>query len=200
MQLAWIKLFNQKRGQLPKSFCGTILTGWQRYDHFAALCELLPAGIPSLCCCLAALDSGVFGEAELARCSNELGFDLAADLSGRRLEASPNFPGWKIYVLMRRYLDLKSGVDQYLRSEVLQTWFSDFQLRRGRFSPLQLRGIQSNLERMLADFQELARSAQLTLSEVYPQPVCDEWLGTFVEPVVVDLTKNLEKAHLMLNM
>lgn len=35
---------------LPARFClkGLVLTAWQRYDHFAVLCELLPAAIPSM--------------------------------------------------------------------------------------------------------------------------------------------------------
>ena len=31
-----------------------------RYDHYGTLCELLPAGIPSLVFCLKAVDEGTF--------------------------------------------------------------------------------------------------------------------------------------------
>lgn len=31
-----------------------------RYDHYGTLCELLPAGIPSLVFCLKAVDEGKF--------------------------------------------------------------------------------------------------------------------------------------------
>ena len=49
--IGWTNISSQNR------FTGVVLTGWQRFDHYASLCELMPVSIPSLRCCLAALDS-----------------------------------------------------------------------------------------------------------------------------------------------
>lgn len=43
-----------------KGIRGLALTGWQRYDHFAVLCELLPVGIPSLITSLSTVSKGYF--------------------------------------------------------------------------------------------------------------------------------------------
>lgn len=39
------------------NFKAIVLTGWQRYDHFSVLCELLPSAIPSLTACMKFLDA-----------------------------------------------------------------------------------------------------------------------------------------------
>jgi hypothetical protein len=51
---------------------------------------------------------------------------------------------------------------------------------------------------LLAEVQAFARSAESALSDVYPAAVCHEWLGTYVDPMLSDLTKSLDKANLVL--
>ena len=46
--LNWLNVMKTEAGKFKKGFYGMVTTGWQRYDHFAILCEILPVAIPSL--------------------------------------------------------------------------------------------------------------------------------------------------------
>uniref|UniRef100_A0A8C4R187 beta-N-acetylhexosaminidase n=1 Tax=Eptatretus burgeri TaxID=7764 RepID=A0A8C4R187_EPTBU len=49
--LHWLEV-SREITNLPIRLHGIVLTGWQRYNHFAVLCELIPVGLPSLALCL----------------------------------------------------------------------------------------------------------------------------------------------------
>ncbi|KAK4875271.1 hypothetical protein RN001_011693 [Aquatica leii] len=47
---SWLNIVDNYKSVIK--FEGICLTGWQRYDHFAVLCELLPVSLPTLGMCL----------------------------------------------------------------------------------------------------------------------------------------------------
>lgn len=55
----WLEIIDKYSNRIK--FKGAILTGWQRYDHFSVLCELLAVSLPSLAVNLDILQSKTLG-------------------------------------------------------------------------------------------------------------------------------------------
>merc|ERR1719228_1149328 len=86
----WLQLMGEEEPKLRGGFRGIVLTGWQRYDHFAVLCELLPAGLPSLAINLLATSHGYFNDSlsgslyKALQCVETPKYSSAVDLNNDR--------------------------------------------------------------------------------------------------------------------
>ncbi|VBB33747.1 unnamed protein product [Acanthocheilonema viteae] len=58
--ISWLKQMNEHHSKF-KQFRGIIVTGWQRFDHFAIICEVIPVGLLSAAVNMAVLKSGQYG-------------------------------------------------------------------------------------------------------------------------------------------
>eukprot|EP00111_Clytia_hemisphaerica_P002382 TCONS_00006804-protein len=92
--LSWFNLIESFDQELKVKIKGVAVTGWSRYDHFATLCELLPAAFPCLVLCLQVLRQGSFTRTLHENVSKSLGYVNAIPLSGYFNEnGTGNFPG-----------------------------------------------------------------------------------------------------------
>lgn len=116
--VSWTQQMNQYY-KLFHEFRGIILTGWQRFDHFAILCETIPVGIPSLAVNLLTILYGKYDRTVLKEATKLLSCSNTLDIDSAGVAGYCNFPGSKVYQYVQQLKLTQKNIDEQL--------FNDFQ-------------------------------------------------------------------------
>lgn len=102
-QKSYTKLMD-RHPSAARKVSGIFVTGWSRFNHFNALCELLPVSIPSLIVDLYYLNYGIQGSAAWSAMKQELGCEQQKYLRGVLSEWAIHgcsFPGNEVFELIQ---------------------------------------------------------------------------------------------------
>ncbi|RUS76014.1 hypothetical protein EGW08_016219 [Elysia chlorotica] len=194
---AWFGLLKTV-SQKFKSVKGIALTGWQRYDHYAVLCELFPAGIPSLAVCLKFAQKGNLTAEDVSLIAEELNFTsgLPFDPMSCTWIPSCSFPGSSVYQLMVELSHLHRACNHFFSEDGISGWMNDYNVQRGHINPVHIEPLCTRAESLLQSCRCVDERLGPAFSDVFVPGVLDEWRGCFLAPFVSKLEQFLAKAKI----
>lgn len=196
---SWLETLNNHRELL--NIRGIALTGWQRYDHFATLCELLPVSLPSLAANLVYLQHGCLDEPQLSHIKELLQCNRLLplfDVAGNRLLFC-QFPGAKVLTGVQQLVTLYNQKKVMEKNSHYVGWLASYQVRLSFVSPDHIVEATKNLTELLSTSNHLHKYLGDALTQVYDMHTVIEWVGTFLDPLHAELTFLEQQVQRLLN-
>lgn len=160
---------------------GIALTGWQRYDHFAVLCELLPVALPSLAVCLSTASNGYFDVnyktntiLSALTCSEPTSIhftwlDLQRD-SNLASFSRCMFPGSKIFRFVIRLTAIVTEAKEYIENiKFKRGWLTGYNIRHNCSTIMRIDELLEDKNRLFSSMTNIAKSTIDAMQEAFDQ-------------------------------
>ncbi|XP_073492588.1 hexosaminidase D-like [Aquarana catesbeiana] len=172
--------------KFPKiHYNGMALTGWQRYDHYSVLCELLPVAIPSLAVCLKTLSSGQFTEEAKKDTALILGFSKI-DVEKNTCEGNGAFPGSEIYSMVRKiHLEMKKKVREITEDDGdISAWFSRYHRKHQFANPHKMEMFSAKILKANEEWESHIQALRTQMDSIFSPDTVEEWMEENVNPIM----------------
>lgn len=193
----WISLVESCVKPLMSKFYGYALTGWQRYDHYAVLCELLPVGLPSLAICLLTTTTGAFTIDVHQMATQDLGFSQLIPMNpfaSLAEETVCEHLGSDIFRAVHALIQLRIECKFFFKSDRLKGWMTEWHVQNNYSNPAHVSHFLPHGQQLMANLEQLSDRLSAALSEVFYADTVDEWMSVNVKPTLTKLSNILSSA------
>ncbi|XP_017881030.1 hexosaminidase D-like [Ceratina calcarata] len=183
----WLEIINRYSNQI--TFKGVMLTGWQRYDHFSVLCELLPVAIPSLAVNLAILQAsdltGLPTETptsvlQALQCEGIITLSIPEPQYGW---TKCSYLGMSVYSAMLRLYSLVQEVSKMEQDNTFKGWLKSYNLKYSFSNPSHVERAVVELDRHKMEIMYIEKEIRSAMENIYDNYTVQEWLETYVSPL-----------------
>lgn len=202
--MQWLAVINGESARFSHGIMGIALTGWQRYDHFAILCELLPVAMPTLALTLSTVSKGYFdtdfrsnhilaaltcSEPSDSQQSHRPWLEMTHDPDLATF-AKCMFPGSQTLRYIIRLKGILTDARQYVNDvNYKRGWLTTYNVRHNFSSPIRIEELMNDAIRFDASLTALTKSATESLIDVYDKWTIDEYIEQTVVPLLHELRK-----------
>uniref|UniRef100_A0AAF5PT78 beta-N-acetylhexosaminidase n=2 Tax=Wuchereria bancrofti TaxID=6293 RepID=A0AAF5PT78_WUCBA len=182
-------------GTLFRTFRGLIITGWQRYDHFAVLCELLPVALPSVVLNLLVAKAGdkfstqsiIKAATAALNCTSRISLEYMHSFD------SCNFPGVELFSVIHSLRNhIKVIKSEVFESHQVKGWLNRFNIHHGYTQLWYLLQMKSIIEMHISDMLNLTKMVQSLMQPIFRKNTIDEWLYEYTDPIIEQLRELLQ--------
>lgn len=207
--LKWLSVINAEKSRFPNGIQGIAITGWQRYDHFAVLCELLPVAIPTLALCLSVISKGYFDtdlhknhitsaltcpEPSSGQLARHPWIDLHHD-SELNSFLKCMFPGSQVLRFVARLMSTTAETRQYLDDQKFRRgWLTPYNIRHNFTSPIRVEDPIGEAVRLETTLNGFIKNADDVMIDVYDKWTIDEFIEQTITPLIKELRKLIKSA------